>query len=110
MQCPPEIVEIITDILTIGLLRIRAADWPDRSARCAVEADHLHNLPNLLANYSPELLDYYWDTERPCFVNNSTAEDIEVFRPAWESLAEFIRSANKEVVAGAEEQLTGEFH
>ncbi|GEM_PF-1096757 len=101
MQCPPEVVEIITDILTIGLLRIRAADWPDRSARCAVEADHLHNLPNLLANYSPELLDYYWNTERPCFIKNSSSEDIEGFRPAWESLAEFISSENKAVIADA---------
>ena len=100
MPFPPEIVEIITDILTIGLLRIRCGDWPDRSARCVVEADHLHNLPNLLANYSPELLDYYWNVERPCFIQNSSADDIEGFTAAWESLAEFISSANKEVVAG----------
>lgn len=100
MQCPQEILEVISDILTTGLLRIRAMDWRERPERCAVEADHLHNLPNLLAHYSPELLDYYWNVERPCFVNNSSPEDIEAFLPAWKSLGEFVKSTKQAVVSG----------
>jgi hypothetical protein len=32
------------------------------------EADHLHNLPQLLADYHPDRLRYYWDIERPSFI------------------------------------------
>jgi len=84
MKCPPEIAEIVCEILRIGLLRIRAFGDGDRSA---LEADHLHNLPGLLANYQPELLDYYWRVERPSFVERSTAEDIQAFEPLWQALA-----------------------
>src|SRR5207248_763300 len=45
MQCPPEIVEIVAHILQVGLVRIRALGWQNNAGRCAVEADHLHNLP-----------------------------------------------------------------
>src|ERR1043166_741489 len=44
MQCPPEIAEIVTQIISMGLLRIRASGWSGNADRCAIEADHLHNL------------------------------------------------------------------
>ena len=34
-----------------------------------VEADHLHNLPNYIADPSDDLLNYYFNTERPCYQN-----------------------------------------
>jgi len=54
MTCPTEIAEILTEILRTGLLRIRALGWSGNAERCAIEADHLHNVPDLLAHYSPE--------------------------------------------------------
>jgi hypothetical protein len=101
MQCPSEIATIITEILTTGLLRIRALGWSGaNSQRCAVEADHLHNLPALLSDFKPELLAYYWDAERVSFIQRSSPEDVERFEPLWNALSEFVAlNANRVVVA-----------
>src|SRR5690242_16044628 len=61
MTCPPGVAEIVLEILTMGLLRIRMAGWSGEGRICASEADHLHNLPELLSAYSPERLSYYWE-------------------------------------------------
>ena len=90
MKCPSEIAEIIAGILTTGLLRIRALGWNQNSKRCAVEADHLHNLPMLLADYKPELLDFYWETERIAFIQHSSPEEFAGFEPLWNALAEHV--------------------
>ena len=87
MQCPPEIAGIVCAILRMGLLRIRVLD---DVARCRLEADHLHNLPGLLTDYRPELLDYYWTVERVCFTERSTPEEIEGFAPLWDALAKHV--------------------
>jgi hypothetical protein len=92
MQCPPVIAEIVCEILRIGLLRMRAFGWKRNPERCAVEADHLHNLPGLLVDYKAELLDYYWRAERVGFIECSTVEDANDFEPLWKSLAEFIET------------------
>src|SRR5438046_1138707 len=95
MQCPPEIAEILCEILRTGLLRIRALRDADRST---LEADHLHNLPGLLANYKPELLDYYWRVERVGFVERSTPEDVQGFEPLWNILAKHVTSPKSEAL------------
>jgi hypothetical protein len=97
MQCPPEIAEIVCEILRTGLLRIRALGDADR---CESEADHLHNLPGLLANYKPELLDCYWRVERVAFVERSTSEDIQDFAPLWKALAKHVTLAKSQALAG----------
>jgi hypothetical protein len=100
MPCPPEITEILTAILTTGLLRIRAWCWGDDPARCTLEADHLHNLPGLLANYKLELLDYYWQVERPCFIERSSPEDIAAFEPLWQALEKHVTPDKSRALAG----------
>lgn len=98
MQCPSEITEILTEILTTGLLRVRALDTRQNGSRCAVEADHLHNLPALLANYKPELLDFYWRVERPAFIRHSAREEIAGFERLWTALAEHVGVRDDEAV------------
>ena len=98
MQCPPEILETLTDILCTGLLRIRALGWSQNAARCAVEADHLHNLPALLADYKPELLEFYWRVERAAFIRQSSLDDVTGFEPLWNALAEHVHSQKGEAV------------
>jgi hypothetical protein len=90
MQCPPEITEIVAEILRTGLLRIRILGWNQNPDRCAVEADHLHNLPALLSAYKPELLDYYWNAERVSFIQKSSREDVAQFEPLWQALASHV--------------------
>ena len=94
MNCPAPIAEIILAILRHGILRIRSQGWSGNAERCAAEADHLHNLPDLLTDYSAERLDYYWNVERPCFIEHMDAEQTAEFSPWWERLSRYIPAAN----------------
>ncbi len=90
MNCPPEIADIITRLIEAGILRIRAAAWAGDSARCAVEADHIHNLPGLLTNFSFETLRYYWEVERPAFLAQSSGASSVPLDRLWQELAEWV--------------------
>lgn len=77
--------EIYCDILYWGLLDIRShADDP---VRCFEEADHLHNLPELLRNFDKEELHrFYWDVMRECFISRSKPELLGRFQQLWDEL------------------------
>ncbi len=84
MNCPLEIASILLRLLALGILRIRAkADDP---TRCIIEADHIHNLPNLIQNYSPSLLRFYWEVERTSFGDQSSEADRAAFACLWDEL------------------------
>ena len=58
--------ETYLDILRRGLLSIRGAADNGDAEQCHAEADHLHNLPELLAHLvREELRAYHWDVMRP---------------------------------------------
>jgi hypothetical protein len=80
--------EALLEILQVGLLRIRAAGGSGLVKQCAIEADHLHNLPLAIQIRSPDLLRYYWDAERPGFIAWCDAQNVrtQCFGPAWEKL------------------------
>jgi hypothetical protein len=86
MRCPEEIADIAAEILAVGPLRIRAAGSSGDAAKCAAEADHLHNLPALLHRYRPELLVHYWDVERTAFIRRSNGVSMEPFEGMWHRL------------------------
>jgi len=88
MNCPPEIAEIIIELLQASLLRIRILGGSGDSKRCAVEANHVHNLPDLLRNYTPGRLHYYWTVERPEFMRDIGALDRE-YQVLWNRLAAY---------------------
>jgi hypothetical protein len=48
-------------------------------------AMHALNLPDLIARFTPDLLRYYWETERPCFLRGLPPgnEEAERFAPMW---------------------------
>src|SRR5436190_14244598 len=92
MNCPPEIAEILLAILQTGLLRIRALGWSNDSRRCAIEADHLHNLPFLLTNYSVDLLQHYWHVQRTDFLGQTANGEAANFEPLWQRLESFLVS------------------
>ena len=60
--------DIALQILRNAILQIRVAGWQGRAAYCAVEADHIHNLPELLNNYRPHHLNYCIDLEIPGYL------------------------------------------
>jgi hypothetical protein len=90
MNCPSEVAAVLLDILEMGILRVRAVGWSGDPARCAIEADHIHNLPRLLSDYSPERLRYYWVAERPGFVAQTHSQGLKSFEPLWQRLGELM--------------------
>jgi hypothetical protein len=86
MNCPPELAPILLNILETGLLRIRSLAWSDRADLCAVEADHIHNIPSLLEDYTEDKLRYYWEVERISYIERSGDEHDFVWAPLWERL------------------------
>jgi hypothetical protein len=86
MTCPPDVAAIVLDILGQGVLQARAAGWSGDAARAAAEADHVHNLPGLLADYAPARLRYYWDVERPAYMADAMPDQAGAFRTLWDRL------------------------
>jgi hypothetical protein len=85
MNCPPELAAVILEIIQTALLTVRASGWSGNPEECARQADHVHNLPALLANYSPDLLRYYWEAERPSFISQCPGS-AAAFEPLWQRL------------------------
>jgi hypothetical protein len=86
MNCPPQIASILLEMIRTGLLRIRALGWSEQPELCALEADHIHNLPELLSDYSTEKLAYYWDVERPAYIEHWRGQPPREWGPLWERL------------------------
>lgn len=80
---------VLLQIIRLGLLRIRAAGYAGRADDCALEADHLHNIPQLLQSHQPEELHYYFVVERPGFVSRATAR-VDEFTPLWDELGHLL--------------------
>ena len=66
--------------------RARADAWAGDARRAAEEADHVHNLADLLRDYSDDRLRYYWQVERPAFLSRARGAGDEAFEPAWSVL------------------------
>jgi hypothetical protein len=75
---------VLLEILRIGLLRVRAAGYAGHAGECAIEADHLHNLPRLVQALAVEELQYYYSVERSAFASQSS--DVRNLEPLWEEL------------------------
>ncbi len=65
-ECPRPLRQAFLDLLTWTLLHIR--NEPGDARLSLALADHVHNVPALLAGFRPDLLRYYWEVERPCFL------------------------------------------
>src|SRR3954463_13039368 len=94
MNCPPDVARVVLEILRVAVLRIRASGWRGDGSRCAAEADHVHNLPALLIDYSDELLRFYWQVERPSFMKRCRPADLEGYAPLWAELAELVSASS----------------
>lgn len=100
MNCPPAIADVLLEILGQAALRTRAAGWAGDAARAAMEADHVHNLPELLRSYSPDLLAYYWKASRPAFMAQAADAGVYIqdFETLWERLRPYVSDAAVPVV------------
>jgi hypothetical protein len=90
MSSREELNQVLAEIIATGLLRIRRFGFENRADLCAIEADHIHNLPAILIDSRVELLAYYYEIERPAFVKR--AEHSEQFEPFWIKLASILEA------------------
>jgi hypothetical protein len=65
--CPEDVRAALTEVLRIALLRIRRAAGAGDAKLCFIEADHVHNLPQLLGHFSHDLLTFYLKVERESY-------------------------------------------
>lgn len=99
-HCPDEVANAVTDILRRSLLRVRRAAGAGDAALCFIEADHVHNLPSLLANYSEQQLRFYLEVEREAFrrqverhpARHADHRDVTEMRGAWDQLERYLNS------------------
>jgi hypothetical protein len=90
--------DIYLDILYRGLLNARSAGYAGDAAQAAAEADHLHNLPELLQHLAREELHaFYWEGMRPSYLGESKPEYATRFDPLWAEL----EAANRAVGSAA---------
>jgi hypothetical protein len=86
MSCPPVIAAVVLELMETGLLRIRSLGWSGQADRCAIEADHIHNLPGLLIDYSRERLSDYWEVERTAYLTQTPESQRTGWEPLWQRL------------------------
>jgi hypothetical protein len=82
-RLPDDVRDAFLEILYRTLIHIRgSAD----TKLCFALSDHAHNIPHLLKSQKSELLNYYWEIERPCFLHQiGTVENppMRVFEEQW---------------------------
>jgi hypothetical protein len=83
---PPIAQASLLRILKYGLLNIRHYADCKNFGRCGIEANHLHNIPGLLENFSADLLKFYLDVEVPQYVRETNGQVLADIRSAWAEL------------------------
>lgn len=58
-------------ILHFGLLRLRDASAQGYTEYCAVESEHLHNIPSLVGETNEERHKYYFEQERTLYLERA---------------------------------------
>src|SRR4051812_44019877 len=86
MTCPPRLAPIIVELIRIGLLRVRSLAWSGNQIRCAIEADHIHNLPRLLTDFSIDQLEAYWEKDRPTYRVRVTPDELNAWEDLWSAM------------------------
>src|SRR5690349_16267437 len=81
--CPDLLRFAFHELLYRTLICIRSSCSDSRLV--FVHADHVHNIPGLLSHFTPDLLKYYWEVERPCFLKNLPpgSSPPALFEPIW---------------------------
>ena len=83
----------LLSILAAGLLRIRVCGWGGHADQCALEADHLHNLPELIRTLDPKFLRYYYEISRQAFMER--AKNTQVFDSHWSQIENVLKRTER---------------
>ena len=98
-NCPPDVADALTSILRESILLIRMAGNGDDADYCAVEANHIHNLPALLRCYDRLKLQRYliWaQTDYTSDFQKRFRRMPTMFMPQWQRLEGFLEDTKIE--------------
>lgn len=80
----------LMSILERSILLIRGNASNVDAVRC--EANHVHNIPQMLREFKIELLRYYWNIERIECIKFSPEKFAATHQGDWNVLAKFMQS------------------
>lgn len=86
MKIPPEVQASLLAIVEIGIVNIRSQCEGRRYDSCEAEANHIHNLPALVQNFSADKVAYYLEVELPQYVREVGNHPRGDLLPHWEIL------------------------
>jgi hypothetical protein len=59
MKCPCEVEKTLLSIIELGLLNARYYLGKGDHSRCLKEIEHIHNIPTLIKEFTPDLFLFY---------------------------------------------------
>lgn len=77
---------VYLQILERALLNIRGHANRGNSTQCALEADHVHNIPQMLIDDNEKEEVHYWNTMRAGYLRDSDPEITTIFNELWREL------------------------
>ena len=95
MKIPDELQESLLAIIEIGIENIRFRCEGGRYESCEAEANHIHNIPGLLREFSADRLAYYLEVELPQYlreIGNNPRSDLPEH---WEILRRWLGDFRK---------------
>jgi hypothetical protein len=90
---PAEVRQALAQILEIACLAIRVAARNGDAQYCAIEANHVHNLPSLLRTFEPRKLKYYLDVTRAQYVEalgQFPGATADPYKALWARLERYV--------------------
>jgi hypothetical protein len=90
-EMPKDVQHAFLKILYYTCLAIRSeSKQPDF---CFALSDHAHNIPSLISNYSLGAFRYYWECERPCFIEKVQIQGLPIgFEEQWKIIETHYKS------------------
>ena len=98
-NCPADVADALTSILRESILLIRMAGSSGDADYCAVEANHVHNLPTLLRSYDRAKLQRYLTWAQTSYISDFRERfhrQPTMFTPQWQRLEDFLKRSGIE--------------
>jgi hypothetical protein len=90
-ECPEQVQIRLLAILQLGLLNIRSCAERQDHIRCGAEANHLHNIPALILDFSQDKLQFYMSIEVPQYLQDINNQASSEMRQLWKLLTDWMQ-------------------
>jgi hypothetical protein len=80
VKCPDDIHQQLLKVLSIGIRNIRVCCDRRQYERCGYEANHIHNIPALIEDFTMDKLAYYVEVEAAEYlrqINQGSPSEVE---------------------------------